>query len=260
MRIAAPQTAVDEPVVSLCAPNATSRVRTTGAGGLDRSRTSLAFARKGGYHGAMRSRRTSSFVLLAAALLLACSAAGAAQAPARKAVEHCAWERLADAKLGLAAWVQRCDFGFRRIDFVAQGDALAIRYSDGGGAPDPVVDVLGLEPGETPEAGVKRIFADRTDAALAKRCVIAPWKQGRTPAGRVRYTFVPDANYRKELRKTASPDEVGEPPCGPYGESPDGVQYFETQPKSRVARVLFVRVGQDEPLFDTQTLELLPSP
>lgn len=197
-------------------------------------------------------------VLLAATLLLARSAPGGEQPPSRKPVEHCAWEKLADAKLGLAAWVQRCDFGFRRIDFVAQGVALAIRYSDGGGKPDPVVDVLALEPGETPEAGVKRIFSARTDAALAKRCVIAPWKQGRTPAGRARYTFVPDAAYRKELHKTASPDEVGEPPCGPYGESPDGIQYFETQPNSGVGKVLFVRVGQDEPLFDEQTLELLP--
>lgn len=88
--------------------------------------------------------------------------------------------------------------------------------------------------------------------------MIAPRKQGRTPAGRVRCTFVPDAAYRRELRRRASPDEVGEPPCGPYGESPDGVRYFETQPKSGVARILFVRVGQDEPPFDGRTRELLP--
>lgn len=154
--------------------------------------------------------------------------------------------------------MQRCDYGFRRIDFVVQGDALASRYSDGGGTPEPVVDVLALEPGETPEAGVKRIFAARTDAAVAKRCALAPWKQGRTPAGRTRFTFVPDEAYAKELKRTQSPDEVGEPPCGPYGESPDGIQYFETQPKSGAAKILFVRVGQDEPLFDEQTLQLLP--
>lgn len=209
----------------------------------------------------MRSHPASwSFLLAAAAAALAATAQAAPpDGPSRKPVEKCAWERLSDAKLGLEAWVQRCDYGFRRIDFLVQGDALAIRYSDGGGTPDPVVDVLALEPGETPEAGVKRIFAARTDAAVAKRCTIAPWKQGRTPAGVARFTFVPDAAYAKELKKTQSPDEVGEPPCGAYGASPDGIQYFETQPKSGAAKVLFVRVGQDEPLFDQQTLRLLPA-
>lgn len=214
----------------------------------------------GRYDASMRIRRASSFVHIAIGAVLAVTAHAASPgAPSRKPVDKCAWEKLSDAKLGLAAWVQRCDYGFRRIDFVVRGDALAIRYSDGGGTPDPVVDVLALEPGETPEAGVKRIFAARTDAAVAKRCTIAPWKRGRTPAGIARFTFVPDKAYAKELKKTQSPDEVGEPPCGPYGESPDGIQYFETQPKSGAAKVLFVRVGQDEPLFDEQTLQLLPA-
>lgn len=205
----------------------------------------------------MRSRRLAFPVLLATAAVAAIAHGAPPDAPSRKPVDGCTWEKLSDARLGLAAWVQRCDFGFRRVDFVVQGDALAIRYSDGGGAPEPLVDVFALEPGETPRAGVERIFAARTDAALAKRCVIAPWKHGRTPAGRARFTFVPNAAYGKELKKTSRPDEVGEPPCGPYGDAPDGIQYFETQPQSGVAKILFVRVGQDEPLFDEQTLQLL---
>ena len=52
-----------------------------------------------------------------------------------------------------------------------------------------------------------------------------------------------------------NPDEVGDPQCGDFGDSPDGIQYFEVQPGAR--KVLFVRVGQDIPLFDEQTLRLL---
>ena len=59
----------------------------------------------------------------------------------------------------------------------------------------------------------------------------------------------------QKLNKEAKSDEVGDPPCGDWGDSPDGIQYFETQPGAR--SVLFVRVGQDEPLFDEKTLRLL---
>ena len=65
---------------------------------------------------------------------------------------------------------------------------------------------------------------------------------------------MPNAAYQKELDAKADPNEVGDPPCGDWGDTPDGIQYFEAQPAAR--KVLFVRVGQDEPLFDERTLRL----
>jgi hypothetical protein len=199
----------------------------------------------------MRSRKRSLF----ARILLA--AAGAPQGgPARPAVKGCAWEKTSNAALGLEAWVQRCDYGFRKIDFLVKDASLAVRYSDGG-SPEPVVDVLALLPGETPEAGVKRLFEARTEKAVANRCVMVPYG-GETRAGAKRLTFVPDSAYHKELQAKADPNEVPDPPCGDWGDAPDGIQYFETQPASGARKVLFVRVGQDEPLFDEKTLRLLP--
>lgn len=184
------------------------------------------------------------------------SAAATGDAPSRPATKNCKWEKIADAKVGLAAWVQRCDYGFRKIDFLFQQNSLAIRYSDGG-APDPLIDVLDLLPGETPEAGVMRIFAANTDKALAARCVLATPRGTKAPAGTKRYTFVPNAAYAKALRRNADPNEVGDPPCGDWGDAPDGIQYFETWPASKARKVLFVRIGQDEPLFDEKTLRLI---
>jgi hypothetical protein len=177
--------------------------------------------------------------------------------PSRAAVKGCSWEKLPSPTVGLEAWVQRCDYGFRRIDFLFQGSSLAIRFSDGG-KPDPVVDVLDLLPDETPEAGIKRLFAARTDRAVAGRCVLAPYHGEKPPAGVKRFEFVPDPAYAKELARKASPDEVPDPPCGEWGTAPDSIQYFEAQPGSGARRVLFVRLGQDEPLFDEKTLRLLP--
>ena len=199
--------------------------------------------------------------LVAAALLALAAPAGAAKdAPSRAPGKGCKWEKMSDAKLGLEVWAQRCDYGFRKVDFLFTATSLAQRYSDGG-APEPVIDVFDLEAGEKPDAGVKRIFAAKTDPAVAKRCVLAPYREGKAPAGAERFTFVPDRAYAKELKAKEDPNEVPDPPCGDLGDAPDGIQYFETQPKSGAAKILFVRPGQDEPLFDERTLRLLaPAP
>jgi len=187
--------------------------------------------------------------LLAAALPAAAQGAG----PSRPPVKGCAWEKIADDGVGLEAWVQRCDFGSRKIEFVFQDGALAVRYSDGG-APDPLVEVFALRPGESPEAGIKRIYFEHTDLKLAARCMLVPYRVGKVPPGIARYAYVPNAAYRKELKAKENPNEVGDPPCGEWGVATDGVQYFELRPASKARKVLFVRVGQDEPLFDEQTL------
>lgn len=78
-----------------------------------------------------------------------------------------------------------------------------------------------------------------------------------------RFTFVPSATYEKALKALKAqqnPNEVPEPPCGDWGTAPDGEQYFAVWPTSPVRRLLFVRVGQDTPLFDEMTLQLLAPP
>ncbi len=202
-----------------------------------------------------------TFAMLVVGLLpFAAIAAGSdAKAPSRPAEKGCKWEKLSDTALGLEASVQRCDFGFRKVEFLVKGKSLAMRYSDGG-EPDLVIDVYELEGNETPAAGITRVYQAHTDSKLAARCVLAPFKgeEPKAPAGVQRYSFVPDAKFAKELKKTESPDEIGEPPCGDFGDAPDGIQYFEAQPASGARRVLFVRYGQDTPLFDEQTLRILP--
>jgi len=172
----------------------------------------------------------------------------AADKPSRAAEKGCAWEKFSNASLGLEAWVQRCDYGDRKIDFVAQGQSLAQRYSDGG-KPEPVIDVFDRLPNESGEAAVKRIFAAHTEKKLAAKCIARTfrWPDMKTPVGVQRFTFV----LKNPPKPKETPDdEIPPPPCGDWGDSPDGIQYFEVHP----AKVFFVRVGQDIPLFDEQTL------
>jgi hypothetical protein len=175
-------------------------------------------------------------------------------APSRPADKGCKWEKLTDAALGLEAWVERCDYGSQKIDFVVQGHSLAERHSDGG-APEAVVDVIPLRPGESAEAGMKRVFAEHTAAKVARRCIVSAYKGWPARKGAQRFAFVPNAAFRKELDRTQRADEVPDPPCGDWGDAPDGIQYFEVQPGAD--KILFVRVGQDTPLFDEQTLRII---
>src|SRR5258708_10900424 len=119
-----------------------------------------------------------------AALLLVVSlpAGAAAGGPSRKPVKGCAWRKISDAALGLEAWVQRCDFGFRKIDFQVAKTALLIRWSDGGGTTERVVEVLDLVKGETPEAGIRRILALPTDNKGPARCAPRPHTPRTAPA------------------------------------------------------------------------------
>jgi hypothetical protein len=171
-------------------------------------------------------------------------------APSRPADKDCKWEKFSNASVGLEAWVERCDYGFRRIDFVAQGKSLAMRYSDGG-KPEPVVDVVERLPNESGQAAVTRIFAAHTAKALAAKCVARPFRGMTARKDVQRFTFV--LKNPKAMKKTPDGD-IPEPPCGEWGDSPDGIQYFEVHP----TKIFFVRVGQDIPLFDEQTLRSAP--
>jgi hypothetical protein len=196
------------------------------------------------------------FALLALAVLLTAPASAQTGEPSRPAIDGCAWEKLSDASVGLSAWVQRCDFGNRQIDLHFEGSNVVQKFSDGGD-PTPVIQVFDLKDGESAESALRRIYDEHTDAAIAARCVPVPASLTIPRAGVERFSFVPDKTYLAELDAAAIPDDVPEPACGDLGDWPDGIQYFEVHPESAARKILFVTVGQDTPLFDEQTLELL---
>ncbi|MEO7361191.1 MAG: hypothetical protein ABI120_12740 [Gemmatimonadaceae bacterium] len=176
--------------------------------------------------------------------------------PSRAAGKGCQWERAADKTAGLAAWVQRCDYGDRKIHFFFKGNALFQKYSDGG-AGDALIEVFDLRPNEGVQAGVQRVYLSKTPKSESARCVIAPYTPGKAGAGAARYTFEPNVTYAKELKAKQDPNDIPDPPCGDWGTAPDGQQFFQAWPTGAVRRILFVRIGQDEPLFDEMTLQLL---
>ncbi len=199
---------------------------------------------------------TVTALVLAAAAIPPAMAQSSAE-PSRPAIDGCAWERLADAKVGLSAWVQRCDFDGRKFELKFQDNSVVLTSTDFPEA-NPVITVLDLGDGETAEQGLRRIYEEHTDAAVAARCVAAPYTLTTAPKGIERFGFVPDATYQAELDKVIT-DGIPDPACGEWGDQPDGIAYFEIQPESKARKILYVQVGQDEPLFDEDTL-LLTAP
>ncbi|MDB5531363.1 MAG: hypothetical protein JWR51_4466 [Devosia sp.] len=204
-------------------------------------------------------KHISTCLILAALSGLAISPAVARSAePSRPATEGCSWERLSDAKVGLSAWVQRCDFGNYKTEFRFD-QANVVQYSSNGPDPSIAIEVLDLNEGETAQQAMRRIFDAHTDAETAIRCVIAPYTSMESPVGIERYDFVADAEYAAEPIVDEDPNEAGSPLCGDWGAMPLGTQYFEIQPQSSTRKILFVRIGEYQPPFDEQTLQLLPT-
>ena len=196
-------------------------------------------------------------IFIVIALAAAPVFAATKDAPSRLAGKQCAWEMVSDAALGLEASVQRCDYGFRKVHLYAKGNALLMHYSDGG-EDEKLIETCVLKDNETPREGIKRVFDEHTpDKFLAARCLVQPYQgEGPVPKGAKRYTVLPNAALKKELDAKQDPGDIPEPPCGEWGDMPDSVQYYEAQ--EGVGRIMIVRAGQDEPMFDEKTLRLLP--
>lgn len=174
--------------------------------------------------------------------------------PARTNLTQCQWVKDSDAGIGLAAWTMTCQYDDRVIDHRLHDNGLWEHYS-AGEKEQRLVEVIPRAKDEDDRKAITRHFLAHTDTRIGPRCMIAPSPEKSKRRGVTRYTFVPDAAYAKEVKKNSKPDEVGDPPCGDYGESPDGIAYYEAQAGS--GAVLFVVVGQDDPLFDQDTLTIL---
>lgn len=202
--------------------------------------------------------------LAAALVALAALAAHAAVTPplsSRVPEKGCAWKRLESVQLGLAVSYQRCDFGYRVIDFltISGKPSLYLSMEDTGkkASLDPVVTVYDKKAEEGPDEAVRRIALKGLSRYKRKHCVVVAKYLSYLGPGKAAFTLSPDKQYGAELEKTAN-GEIPDPPCGDLGELADGLTYFEFHPVENPRRFLFVSAGQDTPLFDESRLMLLP--
>ena len=190
---------------------------------------------------------------------LALSAAAPAPSGSRAPEKGCAWKLFSSPALGLEVPYQRCDFGYRVIDFVAGKNALLESMTDTGKKADiyPVVTVFEKKAEEGPDEAILRVAGKKLSRYKRKHCIVLAKHVASLGAGKAAFTLSPDAEYLSKVEDEAGGD-IPAPPCGDLGELADGLTYFEFHPTENPRRFLFVNAGQDTPLFDETALKLLP--
>lgn len=190
-------------------------------------------------------KRISRFCLAAAACtLLAACTSGTYQSD-RKPYDGFRWEHISGA--GLDFWAQTSD----RLRIVTDSslpgavlvngaglrlDTLLRVFQSNGALPDSLIVLLRRQPGwdESQTAGLKEITS--------------PWK------GRRRYVIVPAGAYGDSIDAQMMMTPVPST-CSGWGIGNSGMRYFETFAESP-GRILFVNIGQEQPIFDEASIKL----
>lgn len=199
--------------------------------------------------------------LLGAALAASGSAAAAGQ-PSRPP-EHgygCTWQEFASAELGIRLLVQSCTDPRLHYEFSNKDGWLEQHRpaDDVTFNPPRLIRVL-KKPADQPiEAAIAAQFvATLPDPIARASCKVRPFTNREVRGrGKQLFTLLPTGAYAKriarELKET--PRDFG---CGEFGAG-QSTAYFEYHPEESRTRFLWVDTGQDEPLFDQDSIELIP--
>lgn len=200
--------------------------------------------------------------LTALAVPLLALSASAEPAAVRPAQKGCAWVTAESKGLGLSVRHQKCDWGFRTVDFafVKGKDSLFQVMRDAEAKKDdlyPVITVFSKKADERIEDAVKRVASKGLSLKKRRHCRVTYRRMEKAVADRLVLAYAPDEGYAAELAKEAGTD-IPEPGCGEMGEMPDSLVYWEYHPKESKTRFAFVSAGQDDPLFDEESLRFEP--
>lgn len=181
--------------------------------------------------------------ITACALLAACTS-GTYQSD-RKPYDGFRWEHISGA--GLDLWAQSSDRLRIVTDNTLPGavlvngaglrlDTILRVFQPNGALPDSLIALLRRQPGW-----------DESQTAVLKE-ITSPWK------GRRRYVIVPAGAYGDSIDAQMMMTPVPST-CSGWGIGNSGMRYFETFAKSP-GRILFVNIGQEQPLFDEASIKL----
>lgn len=198
---------------------------------------------------------------MSALVLVACLvpvAAGAAQ-PSRPAWKGCAWQPFESAELGIRLLVQDCADPSGHYVFSAKDGWLEQHRpsDDRTYGSHQIIRVLMKPADQTIQDAIRQQFvATLSDKQAAASCKVRPFKNPDVHAKDKRlFEIMPTGAYAKSIDKKLQegPDDIG---CGEFGGG-HGTAYFEYHPAASKTKFLYVETGQDEPLFDEDSIEII---
>lgn len=200
--------------------------------------------------------RSVQSILLVLALLVVRPALAAE--PPRAPDPGCRWDNFASPSLGIRLLVENCSDPRMHYVFSAKDDWLEQHRpsDDRTFVSHQIVRVL-RKPAEQPiEAAIRQQFiATLPDKAARASCKVAPAKEtGVRGPGKILLEIVPTGAYARAIARQLK-DEPRDFGCGEYGKGQANL-YFEYHPAQSKTTYLWVDAGQDEPLFDQNSIEI----
>jgi hypothetical protein len=171
----------------------------------------------------------------------------------------CVWQPFESAELGIRLLVQNCTDPNIHYEFSAKDGWLEQhRPSDPVTfGPAQIIRVLQKPADQTIQAAIARQFVAALDDKVARAsCKVRPFKNPDVKgAGKQLFTILPTGAYARKIDKELkqSPRDFG---CGEFGAG-QSTAYFEYHPAESRTLFLYVDTGQDEPLFDQASIEII---
>jgi hypothetical protein len=171
----------------------------------------------------------------------------------------CVWQPFESQELGIRLLVQNCTAPEMHYEFSAKDGWLEEhRLSDPVTFnPAQIIRVLNKPADEKIEDAITQQFvATLTDKVAKASCKARPFKNPEVKGnGKQLFTIMPTGAYAKKIDKELQkePRDFG---CGEFGTG-QSTAYFEYHPAESKTKFLYVDTGQDEPLFDQDSIEII---
>jgi hypothetical protein len=172
--------------------------------------------------------------------------------PSRPPYPDCSWERLMGTQFSL--WGQRCPEVGVYISESLPGVFLERRTASGTVAESMLVRVFDLPAGNGNIADILPTLEQESTWDTKEACTFTVDTTSPTP-GVARYILRPSGSALAAYQQLAATQPVLST-CGGYGLGNSGVHYFEIR-LSHPTKVLFINAGQEEPLFDVASFQLI---
>ena len=178
--------------------------------------------------------------------------AGGATTASRPAEKGCRWQPFRSESLGISLLVQNCAGPISHYVYSVVGNRIEQHRP----ADDRIygwsllLEVHTKPAAQSIEDAIAEQYVAKLPQEARRSCRVVPYPERRDT--KPRYTIEPTGAYAKKIYAELAryPRDFG---CGAYGRGQSDV-YFEYHPAESLERYVLVNAGQDEPLFDQESI------
>lgn len=177
----------------------------------------------------------------------------------RKAEQDCSWKDFHSEKLGLQIMIQSCNWQDMSPVFLESGNSIVqipekLKNSKKDGY--KIIEVYKKDENEDFEELLNKEFISKLNRTEKRHCEVKQSYFILDDKSKLNYVIEPDNVLQETILQETPEGQVPRDPCGGYGISGNGfIRYFEYHPNESKTKYIFVRVGQDAPLFDEKSIK-----